>query len=475
MSAGPEERAAEGRRILFVAMQNSPHAARWIRCLEGAGHDVHLFGVSHHDPNPALRVAVLHKPVAPVAPPAPPAPPPPTPLERLRAFAELLREDPRHAATVLAWKLRLARRPPPPPAPLEEPEPEPEPPPVPVLEYRPDASLMPDGDPWAPVPLGAPGAEAPALHGPAVLARLVEELRPDLVHALEFQHAGYLALAARDAMGEGRFPPLLVTNWGSDIFHFGRDPSHASVIRRLLAAADLYSCECQRDVALAREFGFAGHVLPVLPNSGGMDLAAVEPLRNPEPPSRRRQIMVKGYEHFAGRAMRALDALERLAPRLAGYEIVLFSVSAGPWRRAERLAREGKLNIRLIGWATHEGILAEFARSRLYLGVSLSDAISTSVLEAMTMGAFPIQTNTSCCTEWFEDGAGGIAIPPDDPAALDAALLRALDDDALVDSAALRNRRVVEERLDVRVVGPKVHAFYDEAFAALRAAQEPAA
>ncbi len=165
--------------------------------------------------------------------------------------------------------------------------------------------------------------------------------------------------------------------------------------------------------------------------------------------------------------MLALDALERLAPELAGFEVALFLATAGPRARAEALAASGALDIRVLDWMSHEDMLAEFGRARAYVGVSRSDAISTSVLEAMTMGAFPIQTDTSCCTEWFEDGVGGIAFPLDDPAALDAAILRAITEDALVDRAAAINRRVVEERLDVRVVRPKVLAFYEEAFAAL--------
>ncbi len=446
-------------------MQASPHAARWIASLDGdASYDVHVFGVKEEPPHAALRGVTLHLPERPPPPPPPGAPPPAPPLRRAVRFAGLLFDQPRRAASIAARKLRV-----PEPWPAATPAPPSPGLPFTLRRFVPEPALLPeDGYAFgARVPLGPEGWSAPALHAPRVLARVIEELKPDLVHALEFQHAGYLALAARDLLGADNFPPLLATNWGSDIYLYGRDPLHAPEIRRLLAAARLYSCECHRDVALAREFGFAGHVLPVLPNSGGMDLAAIAHLRNPQPPSARRRILVKGYEHFAGRAMRALDALERLAPRLARFEVALFLATAEPRARAAALAASGALDIRVLDWMAHEDMLAEFARARAYVGVSLSDAISTSVLEAMAMGAFPIQTNTSCCTEWFEDGAGGIAIPPDDPAALDAAILRAVSDDALVDRAAVLNRRVVEERLDQRVVRPKVLGFYAEAFAAL--------
>jgi glycosyltransferase involved in cell wall biosynthesis len=51
-----------------------------------------------------------------------------------------------------------------------------------------------------------------------------------------------------------------------------------------------------------------------------------------------------------------------------------------------------------------------FASARIYMGISLSDGISTSLLEAMAMGAFPIQTSTACVDDWFKPGETGFVI-----------------------------------------------------------------
>jgi len=317
-------------------------------------------------------------------------------------------------------------------------------------------------DPSSPYLFSDTGAECDALHGPSALAEVIDRVQPDLIHSMEFQHCAYLVLAARDLMGERGFPPWLATNWGSDIYLFGRDPKHAPMIRRILETADLYSCECHRDVPLAREFGYRGPDLPVLPNSGGMDMAKLARLRKNVPPSQRKKIMVKGYDHFAGRAMIALAVIERFASQLNDYEIILFSVGARPRARALELKAAGKLNIRVIDYAEHEEILACYAQSRLYLGVSISDAISTSILESMAMGCFPIQTNTSCCEEWFEDGIGGFSVPVDVDMIAER-FERALSDDALVDAAEPINRRVIETRLAHEMIQPKVMNFYRQA------------
>jgi len=312
--------------------------------------------------------------------------------------------------------------------------------------------------------LGESDANAPLLYGPWGLCKLIRRLRPNLVHSMELQHCGYLALKAWEAMGSD-FPTWLATNWGSDIYHFSREPAHAAQIRRLLKVADFYSCECERDLGLAREMGMTARALAVMPNSGGFDLPWVRKQRSLVPPSLRRLILVKGYQHFAGRALTALAALERCGDVARDFEIGIFSASPEVVAYSERMRSTTPIRrIAVIPPRSHEDMLRLHSEARVYLGVSISDAISTSALEAMAMGAFPIQTDTSCCDEWFEHGKGGYLIPADDVDAIAERLRSALTDNSLVDQAAEINWRTVENRLDERVLRRRALALYEEVF-----------
>lgn len=292
------------------------------------------------------------------------------------------------------------------------------------------------------------------------LVRLIAELKPDIVHSLEFQAAGYLTLAAKEEIGSD-FPPWIATNWGSDIYHFARFPEHEVRIRRLLAACDYYSCECRRDVCLAEGYGLRGEVLPVMPNAGGFDLADLALLRQPGAVAARRLIMVKGWHYWAGRALVALDALDRCADLLRDYEIVVHSPSPETRAAAKRLIRKRKLRLRLLPHSTpHREIMALYGRARIALGLSMSDGISTSFLEALTMGSFPVQSWTACADEWVEDGVGGLLVPPEDSSAVATALRRALTDDVLVESAAQRNFAVASEQLDNAVLKSRARGYY---------------
>ncbi|WP_164547638.1 MULTISPECIES: glycosyltransferase [unclassified Bosea (in: a-proteobacteria)] len=449
----------DGRRprILFVAMHHSVHTARWIEALLDAGFDLHLYPVDPAPPHAYIRGLTFHVPT-----PASPvvAAPRVSPGRRAARFLRHALKDPSDAIRLLREK--LAHRAATPPAP--------QPPPRAGDPVRIRPVPFDGDDPQARVRLGRPDESAEtitALHGPQMLAEVIADVQPDLIHSLEFQHNAYLVLAARDLMlaenlSRG-FPRWLATNWGSDIYYFGRDEAHARQIRRVCEAIDLYSCECRRDLALGRSFGYRGPELPVLANSGGIDVDTAQRLRGEAPPSRRKLIMVKGYDHFAGRAMVSLAVLERFADRLKDYEIVMFSVGARPRARALELKAAGVLNIRVIDLATHDEILECFGRARAYLAVSISDGISTSILEAMLMGAFPIQTNTSCCEEWFVQGETGFAVSPDDFEEICARFERALTDDTLVDDAAPRNLEIIRSRLDQSVMKPAIQDFYRQA------------
>ena len=294
------------------------------------------------------------------------------------------------------------------------------------------------------------------------LARLVSKIQPKLVHSLEFQAAGYLTLRAKKIRG-GEFPRWIATNWGSDIYLFGRLMQHREKIREVLLNCDYYSCECERDIALAREFGFQGTSFPAFPNSGGFDLDGLEEVRKTRT-SIRKLIMLKGYQHFAGRALVGLRALERCVDILRGYEICIYSAPADVIFAAELFAEKHGIRMRIISSNTsHRDMLTLHGEARISLGLSIADAISTSLLEAMVMGSFPIQSCTACANEWIEHGVSGMIVPPEDPHIIEKAIRTALTDDNLVDKAADINWQVARARLDSALLKQKAIDMYSRA------------
>lgn len=299
---------------------------------------------------------------------------------------------------------------------------------------------------------------------PQALAEVIRRFKPDVLHALEMQHAGYLALAARE-LCEDRFPPWIVSIWGSDIYHFGRLAEHADKVRAVMSACDYCNVECDRDARLAREFGFVGKDLWMLPGPGGFDVHRARRLRQEGPTSARRVVALKGYQHWAGRALVGLRAIEMCADVLDGYRVEIYAAAPDVEVAAELVYNATGITIDIVPLGPHEDILRLHGRARASIGLSISDGIPSTALEAMLMGSFPIQSNTGCMDEVLQDGEMGIFVPPNDPEPVAAALRRALADDALVDRASDINAGVVAERLDQSVVKPQVVAMYEKILA----------
>jgi glycosyltransferase involved in cell wall biosynthesis len=291
-----------------------------------------------------------------------------------------------------------------------------------------------------------------------LLRSILKKTLPDFVHALELQHAGYVAMRA--LADKSITVPFIATNYGSDIYWFQQFPKHKAKIQAILDRADLYSAECQRDYLLARNFGFDGVELPLGPNAGGVELTGDR--SDFQAPSKRKTIAIKGYHGWVGRALVALDAVESLQHDLRDYEIVVYSANLKVARRALQIGK--KLGLRVSvhkkNSLSHQEVLNIFEKARIYVGLSLSDGISTSLLEAMSMGAFPIQTSTSCADEWITLGKSGVLIRNLNADEVLSAMELALKDDALVDEAVDINKEALRSKANPQALKQSAKAFY---------------
>ena len=288
-----------------------------------------------------------------------------------------------------------------------------------------------------------------------LLRNLINQTSFDLIHVLEIQHAGYLLLGTKLTT---TLPKVFVTNWGSDIYWFEQFPEHKAKIIQLLQIASHYSAECQRDIEIVGRLGYTGATMPVIPNSGGINLQEIP--KHLPPPSQRKKIMIKGYTGFVGRALLSIKACELVAEHLRDYEVVIYSASFKARIRALKLRHIHKVQVTIIKKRTpHHQMIQLFSEARIYIGISLSDGISTSLLEAMAVGCYPIQTDTSCANEWLTNKSFQ-TISDISVISISTALKKALAHDSEVDTVALSNMATIEERADSVKIEKIAHAFY---------------
>lgn len=236
------------------------------------------------------------------------------------------------------------------------------------------------------------------------LTKLIETHNFEYIHALEIQGAGYLLLNSCLKKSH-RSHKIIVTNWGSDIYYFEKNPEDKARIQRVLSFADYYSAECHRDYELALKNGFSGRFLPINPNAGGFEENVIQ--RNIKTSNERNLIVAKCYGGEFGLGSMVIDVIDCYMSQNSKISVFFYSVT--PDLDSKITIIKGKYGDR-VNYSTVKRKLSQqeiynlFADAKIYIGASRSDGISTSFLEALVLGAYPIQTNTSCCSEWISQG-----------------------------------------------------------------------
>jgi hypothetical protein len=304
-------------------------------------------------------------------------------------------------------------------------------------------------------PAFPPHSRLATAHHVTTAIRLID---PDLVHSMEIQIAGYLTLEARRRLSSA-FPPWLLSNWGSDVMLFQKLPGHRTQLASIFEHIDGYWSECHRDVGIARHLGYMGRVFDPVPASGGMSLENLPKVE--QPPSRRRKILIKGYHGWAGRGMHILSAIYMAAEALRGYKILISFPSEGMTEMVRSISSHTGLDMAIVPHLpAHYDALVRLSECRMAIGLGISDGITTTLLEAMSVGTFPILADSSCACEWVTHERDAMIVGPHDVAGLAAAISRAARDDDLVDRAAPRNQREVRTRWDPDVNGRTALANY---------------
>lgn len=247
------------------------------------------------------------------------------------------------------------------------------------------------------------------------IGHAIRSFQPELVHIMETQNGGYpyLAYAERSPHVEPeRRYRLVLTLFGSDLFWFSKFSYHERLLSRLLPKLDILAAECDRDVVLAHQLGFAGKVARLSPVSGGLDPLQIAREDSDTEFATRDVIAIKGYGGTWGLGHQAIEALAKVPEMLVGKRIVIFSAERAARKAAQQYLRPLGVSYTVYPKFAlpHSAMLALYRQSLLYVGMSRSDGLPASMLEAMSQGAFPVQTASACIEGWFTPNKSGLLV-----------------------------------------------------------------
>jgi len=384
-------------RILFVADGRSPTALSWIEYFVQAGHEVHL--ASTFACQPDLKLASLH--FVPVA------------------FSSRINEianERRGLRKVLPTGLRTILR------------------------------------NWVgPLTLRSAAQR---------LRATIENIGPDLVHALRIPYEGMLAAAANPQV------PLLISVWGNDFtLHALSTPLMRRATRKAMRDADALHTDTRRDQRLAYQWGFsANKPTIVLPGNGGVRQEIFYPLAvptdNQETVARLRVINPRGVRAYVRN-----DVFFQAIPKVLSRRPEVRFYCPGMEGELEARRWVEKLGIAdyvtLMPKLSARALADSYHSAQVMVSPSIHDGTPNSLLEAMSCGVFPVVGDLESIREWISNGKNGLLVDPNNPEALAKAIVRALKDSQLRMQAAKINKELIKERADYRVCMQQAESFYN--------------
>ena len=292
------------------------------------------------------------------------------------------------------------------------------------------------------------------------LAREIKTFQPDIIHIMETQHSGYLAYKALKKSQTNS--KIILSIWGSDLFWFQKFKRHRSKISSVLKMVDLLVMECNRDRETALGLGFGGTFSVNMPATGGLNTGLLRERALEQPTVTRKLIAVKGYSGFVGLGTEALKVIELVESEINEFSVMVYSAGLRTlWQsRGLRKSLGERLQVIRKHKLSNSEIEEMFLKSRVSLGLSLSDGLPATVKEAMCTGAIPIQTSTSCAGEWFADGIGGHLVNEVDIQGVADALLIALRDNSFAHTASEINYQIAEQRFSEAKVREQSRSLY---------------
>ena len=280
-----------------------------------------------------------------------------------------------------------------------------------------------------------------------LIFRYIRRARPNVLHFHELQHGAYLFNPISRYFGEGRNFKVVCSTWGSDLLFYGELESHRKDIEEVISWTDLMTAERVNDKKICDKFDYGKEFLAPVYITIGLDA----PIELPKVrASERKKILIKGYQDSHGRALNALAALEVIKSDLQDFEIRVFSASEAVRLQVEFLRSTKHWDIEVINRTSNKEIKKHFSESRIYIGLAISDGLSTSMVEAMANGAFPIQSLNSAVNIFIENGVSGFAVDPWNLEDIARCIDIALSDNELVDKASISNIETLERNYNYK-------------------------
>ncbi|MBN2043753.1 MAG: glycosyltransferase family 4 protein [Anaerolineales bacterium] len=287
------------------------------------------------------------------------------------------------------------------------------------------------------------------------MSKMIEEIKPDMVHAMRYPFEGILAAQAKPSA------PLVVSVWGNDFtLHARSNPFIGHATRHALRRTSALHADCQRDLHLARALGFpVEKPAVVLPGSGGVRSSIFFPPADPRPAHPPVIINPRGFRAYI-RNHAFFKSIPLVLQKYPQAKFICPAMDHEPQAHTwvEKYAIQH--SVELLPLVPQGRIADLFRQAHIVVSPSTHDGTPNTLLEAMACGCFPVAGNIESVREWLVDRENSLLVDPGDPAALAEAIIGAIKDTELREKAVAANLKMVAQRADFQKNMAEARKFY---------------
>jgi glycosyltransferase involved in cell wall biosynthesis len=303
------------------------------------------------------------------------------------------------------------------------------------------------------------------------LRAFIQEVQPDLVHAMRIPYEGMLTASALQGLVPRSSslvtrpsliprPSFLVSTWGNDFtLHAPSTPLMKYYTRKVMQVVDGLHADVERDARLAREWGL-GVDKPTLtaPGNGGVRAGVFYPPKK----------LVKKPIVINPRGVRPYvrnDSFFKSIPLALARRPDAKFLCTGMQNEPQAMGWVKELGIEnaveLLPAFPHEEMGEVFRGAQIVVSPSLHDGTPNTLLEAMACGCFPVAGDLESIREWITHGQNGLLFDATSPQSIADMILLGLEREDLRTEAAGLNADIISARAEYGVNMKKVEEFYE--------------
>ncbi len=295
------------------------------------------------------------------------------------------------------------------------------------------------------------------------LEQIIKNWQPDIIHTLGIDPSTLHLLDIRS-----KLKPYLYYQWvvtirgGSDIELERFSPEGQKTFKKIFQECDFVFTDNIITYSYALELGLDKKKKPpwkFIPGTGGIDIQKLSNLRKGKTSQNRIILWPKACEATYSKGLSVLEAIKIAWPKIKPCQIIMTVVDPNFLKWLELLPAGIRQSIKTYPRIPRAEILKIIAKSRVILLPSLIDGIPNSLYEAMACKTFPIVSPLKTIKTIV--GTKNVLFARNlYPQEIADALIKAMNDDKLIDESVANNLRLVKKIANRQKITGAVNDFY---------------